>query len=239
MGQFLYCKSKTCGSRLYSLVKVWIEKLGILNWGESLISSLTSGDDPQVKSLKDLYLLDVDDIAKHCSGYKHAVKCYDTLHANKEISLDLFMSALNIESLGIATANDIISSGRVTVEEIFGMTEADFSNVQNVGKILAQKLSAGLSDRKNEAMNLLSVVSIVKSEGNLFGKSFCITGATSKPRKSVEKDILNSGGLVKSSVSQGLSFLVTNETDTTSSKMMKAKKLSIPVISEQELYEMM
>jgi hypothetical protein len=44
---------------------------------------------------------------------------------------------------------------------------------------------------------------------------------------------------VKSSVGVGLSFLVTNDSDTMSSKMKSAKKHGTTVLSEQDLYLLM
>jgi DNA ligase (NAD+) len=88
-------------------------------------------------------------------------------------------------------------------------------------------------------MDLAEVLDLKKpAAGPLSGKTFCITGATSKPRKAVEKIIMDAGGVAKGSVGAGLSFLVTNDPDTGSSKMKSAKKHGVEVISEADLYRM-
>jgi len=51
----------------------------------------------------------------------------------------------------------------------------------------------------------------------------------------VEKQIKAAGGKLGSAVSSATTALITNETDSTSSKMVKAKKLGIPIWSEAEL----
>jgi len=71
---------------------------------------------------------------------------------------------------------------------------------------------------------------------SLAGKSFCLTGTISRPRKEVEADIKAAGGEIKS-VSKNLDFLVAGAK--AGSKLAKAEKLGIKIITEAELMEMM
>src|SRR5690606_34586346 len=110
--------------------------------------------------------------------------------------------------------------------------------VPNIGKKTAQYILDGLTSKRTEILSLDQVLTIKGPvKGNLSGKSFCITGELSHPRKSVEKSILEAGGVVKSSVGKTTSYLVTNDTTTNSSKLQKAKKYGVTVISEGKLYE--
>jgi DNA ligase (NAD+) len=238
-GQFLYCRSRGCPVQLSGSVKVWIKRLGLLHWGDALVDSLTDPETGCVKSLVDLYHLGVDDIAAHCSGRKFAQKCWDTLHSNKRITVELVLASLNIPNLAVATATDIVQAGHNTVDKILALTREDLLKVQNVGEKTADQILYGLQTRRIALEDLSTVLEIVESSGPLSGKSFCITGATSKPRKAVEKQIMGAGGVVKTSVGAGLTFLVTNDKDTTSSKMKNAKKHGTTVISEEELYRLM
>ena len=70
-------------------------------------------------------------------------------------------------------------------------------------------------------------------------RSFCITGATTKPRDWYIDRIGKSGYTYKSGVSKNLDFLVTNFPDHSTGKMKKAQKLGIKVISEKELVRML
>ena len=74
--------------------------------------------------------------------------------------------------------------------------------------------------------------------GVLDGKKFCITGTLSKPRSEIEDWIKRSGGIIVSSVSKNTNYLVTNDSDPSSSKHIKAMSLKIPVISEDDLFEL-
>lgn len=238
-GQFLYCRSRTCPVQLSGSVKVWIKRLGLLHWGDALVDSLTDPDSGCVRSIADLYRLEVDDIARHCSGKKFAQKCWEVLHSNKKITVELLIASMNIPNLAVATATDIVGAGHNTVEKILALTYEDLLAVPNVGEKTARQAFDGIQDRRDAILALASVLEVTASVGVLSGKSFCITGATSKPRKAVEKMIMDAGGVVKSSVGSGLTFLVTNDSDTTSSKMKNAKKWGTTVISEAELYKLM
>lgn len=237
---FLYCDSPACPAKLSGSVKVWVKRLGLLHWGDALIDSLTDPDGPKISCIADLYRLTVDDLALCCSGGKLAKKCYSVLHASKGISLELLIASLNIPNLATATATDIVQAGHDTVEKVLALTYEDLLEVPNVGEVTARQVYDGLQLKRGEIEELAKVLDIKKpAAGPLSGMSFCITGATSKPRKAVEKDIMEFGGTVKSSVVKGLTYLVTNDPDTGSSKMAAAKKAGVRVISEPELYRMM
>ena len=239
-GQFLYCRSRSCPIQLTGSVKVWVKRLGLLHWGDSLIEALTDPENPKVNSLADLYRLGPEEIAKCTSGLKMAKKCWDTLHGSKSIKLELLIASLNIPNLAVATATDIVQAGYDSVEKVISITKDQLEGITNIGEITAQQIFDGLQERKHAILELAEVLEIKgPSTGPLSGKSFCITGATSKPRKAVQKMIMDAGGIVKDSAGSGLSYLVTNETDTSSKKMQNAKKHGTEVISESQLYSMM
>jgi DNA ligase (NAD+) len=237
-GDFLYCRSKSCPGKLSGSVHVWINRLGLLYWGDALINNLTDSDNSKISSLADLYNLSVDDISSCCSGKKVAKKCYDILHSNKDITLELLLAGINVPNLGTSTATDIVQAGFDTIEKILSIGYDDLLKIPNIGEITARLVFDGIQERR-ETITQLSKVLVIKkpSSGPLKGISVCITGATSKPRKAVQKDIMDAGGIIKESVGVGLTYLVTNESkDFGSSKMKKAEKLGTKIISEIELY---
>lgn len=238
-GQFLYCRSRSCPIQLSGSVKVWIKRLGLLHWGDALVDSLTDPVRPDISSLADLYRLAPEDLAKHCSGLKVARKCWDTLHAAKSIKLELLLASLNIPNLALATATDIVQFGYNSIEKILSLTKDQLLEVPNIGEITAQQVFDGLKERRRAIIELSEVLDIRSSDaGPLSGHSFCITGATSNPRPMVQKMIMDAGGIVKTSVGAGLSYLVTNDTDLTTKKMQNAKKHGTKIISEEYLMGM-
>lgn len=241
-GSFLYCRNRSCGARSTGVVKVWVAKLGLLHWGDTLIESLTSGDSPAVSDLPDIYDLTVEDLVMHSSGLKFAQKCYDILHSNKKMKLETIISSVNIPNLGIATAIDLVQAGYNSIDRLLSATASDFEKVPNIGSKTAQSIAFELQDRAEMLRTLISKLEIISeiTDGKLSGKSFCITGSTRTPRKALQKMVIDNGGIVKESVVSGLSFLITNEdlTSFTSDKARKAAKFGTRVISESDFLGM-
>ena len=70
----------------------------------------------------------------------------------------------------------------------------------------------------------------LQAEGLLTVKSFCFTGElVTMKRADAEKLVKENGGTTKSSVTKDLSYLVTNDTESGSSKNQKAQKFGIPI----------
>ncbi len=236
-GDFLYCVSESCPSRLSGSIKVWVRNLGLLHIGEATVDSLTTGTPPAISSIADLYRLSVDDWALHCSGMKMAAKCRMALHGNKELPLELVVSSLNIPNFGLSTATDLVRGGIDTAEKMLSADFEELRAIPNIGDITARQIQEGLLSKRDILLDILTVISLKAPTaiGPLVGKTICITEATSVPRKALEKRIMEAGGIPKGSVSKATSYLVTNYPDTTSSKMVSAKKHGVPVISEADL----
>lgn len=239
-GDFLYCRHKTCPARLSGSVKVWVDRLGLLFWGNALIDSLTS-ESSEVKSVADLYRLTVEDLARHCSGVKMARKCWKVLHDNVDLPLEVILSALNIQNLGLATATDVVHAGFDNIETILNMTYEDLIKVPNVGDVTARQILAGISERRIVLEDLQTVVRVKTPGGGglLKGAKICITGDVWAPRKAVQKMIIEAGGQAVDTVSKDTKFLVSDDSDSTSSKSQKAKKYGIPIINGLMLKSML
>jgi len=239
-GDFLYCRSKTCPAKLSGSISAWVERLGLLYWGDALIASLTKPDNPAVNSIADLYRLTVEQLSDYSSGMKMATKCYDILHKNKSMPMEVFLSALNITNLGISTATDIVQAGHDSINKILSLQLSDLLNIPNIGEITANQIIDGISNKRDLIIDLNTVINIAKPIGSSFkGKSVCITGELSKPRKFIEKMVMEAGGSAKGTVSASTSYLVTNDSNTNSSKMQKARKLNIPIINEEQLMQLL
>ena len=115
-------------------------------------------------------------------------------------------------------------------------------SIDRVGEVVANLLLDGIEDRKESIIDLYEQIDIIEggqivSEGALSGSTFCITGTLSRPRKEISLSIKSQGGKVVSSVSGNLSFLVSG--GSSGSKLERANRLGVRVISEAELDEML
>ena len=101
----------------------------------------------------------------------------------------------------------------------------------------------GLFENAQEMRKLVSdgIITIEEAgNGKLSGKSFCFTGELrSMKRADAEQLVKANGGSIKSSVTKDLSYLVTNDTSSGSSKNVKAAKFGIPVINEEEFLKLL
>ena len=132
----------------------------------------------------------------------------------------------------------LVEGGFTSLEKILSATEKDFEKVYGFAGITAATLVQGLKENQDEMRSLVEkgIITIKESGGgSLYGKSFCFTGELfTMKRADAEKLVREKGGSVKSSVTKDLTYLVTNDTKSGSSKNVKAAKLGIQIIDEKE-----
>lgn len=223
--------------RLFGAVKVWVDRLGLLHWGDALIESLTDPDNPHaIQCIGDLYRMSIADIQEHCSGPKMAKKCWQTLHDSMSVPLEVVLAGMNISNLGLATATDIVRAGHDTVDKVLALTVEQLQEVPNVGEITASQIRSGLDARHDTLLDLAAVLDIKSARsGPLSGKKICITGDVWAPRKAVQKMVNAAGGQAVDSVSKDTAFLVCDDPASTSSKSKRAAAYGIPTISGADL----
>ena len=164
--------------------------------------------------------------------------------ARQGIELDAYISALGIQFVGPATAK--------VLAEYFGSWEAfmeadddcfDYTQIPSIGPETARALTGfDYSEAYYIAKNLVKVKDMPKEEkkDSLQGLNFVVTGSLKnfKNRSELQKAIENNGGKVTSSISSKTHYLVNNDINSTSAKNMSAKKLGIPILTEEELLSM-
>ena len=130
-----------------------------------------------------------------------------------------------------------------TLEKLLNASQDEISNVYGFAEITARMIVEGLSENAQEMRKLVSdgIITIEEAgNGKLSGKSFCFTGELrSMKRADAEQLVKANGGSIKSSVTKDLSYLVTNDTSSGSSKNVKAAKFGIPVINEEEFLKLL
>lgn len=108
---------------------------------------------------------------------------------------------------------------------------------------IAVAIQRDLDERRSEIEELLKHIKIVEpnptptGDGPLKGKTFCFTGCRATEQETAR--LIELGGAEKSGVSKGLSYLVTKEANSTSSKAVKARELGVQCISIVEFQTML
>ena len=244
-GTRLFCPNKNCEKRILHQLLKWINVIDIRDLGETLITSLF--ETKKVRSISDLYSLTIADLVPYFLNSESmekekkslgAEKVFASIQSRRKISLAKFIAGFDIEGIGETVVETLIAGGFNTLQKIFDAKEEEIAGVYRFAETLAHTLVEGIQENKEEMQSLVSsgTLSVVEgaAQGKLAGKSFCFTGELSMKRQDAQNLVKQNGGAVKSSVVKGLSYLVTNDTSSGSSKNKKAMELGIPVIDEKE-----
>ena len=127
------------------------------------------------------------------------------------------------------------------LDKMYNLTFDDLIKIDGFAEKTANLFLSFMHDCKEEIEDIkhyFIIEDAAVSSGKLNGLSFCFTGAACKPRKELQMLVEENGGIVKSGVSKGLNYLVSDDKDSSSSKMVKAKSLGITLISSSEFLEM-
>ena len=252
-GSRLYCPNKDCKKRILHRIFKWIECIDIRDFGEALVNSLFN--DGVIKSVSDIYSLTVDKLVPYFVNEESqekvnkgekvslgAQKVFNSIQSHRSVRLSSFIAGFDIEGIGETMVDKLVESGYNSLEKILGAQAEDFANVYMFADITASTLKEGLVENEKE-MRYLCDSGIIKiesiEEGKLTGLSFCFTGElNSMKRQDAQELVKKNGGSVKTSVTKDLTYLVTNDTSSGSSKNVKAQKLGIKIIDEKQFLEL-
>ena len=249
-GSRLYCPNKSCSKRILHQLLKFQQTADIRDLGETLITSLFN--DGRLKSISDIYSLQVEDLVPYFLNEQSmeaekkslgAEKVYKSIQSHKELSLPVFLAGFDIEGFGETLAEKLVSSGYDTLEKLLAATEDQIAAVYGFAQIMAKTIVEGLAENAEEMRSLVNngIITIKSaSNGKFYGKSFCFTGElVTMKRLDAEQLVKKNGGACKSSVTKDLSYLVTNDTTSGSSKNVKAAALGIPVITEEQFLKLL
>lgn len=236
-GEYLLCREDSCRARVEGRIRYWIDAVGALEWGDKLVHALVERG--LVREPVDLYRISIDDIASlERHGKKSAENALTQLRSRLPLRLPTFLAALGIEGFSTQTARLLVSAGYNDLDRLLGADVDALAAIAGLGEIKARMIVAGLAARAPEIARLREAgIGPVSSEvaGPLDGRSFCITGKQSRPRKELEQWIESHGGRVLSGVTKDLDFLVIDDPSSMSSKAVKARKYGTRLLREDEL----
>ena len=239
-GAFLRCSALECDARTARALTYWCRTLEMDGIGEKLIEALL--DEGLVKSIADLYRLTHSQITQlDRMGDKSAYNVLDELAKTKSLNLSKFLHALGIERIGPEVATTISQHFSSLDKLLVWIDEGEIEEltvIDGIGDKVANIFREGISKRRlliEELSNIISIQNEAKAaSGILDGKSFCITGSMTKPRKEIALAIKNAGGKVVGSVSANLDVLIAGEK--AGSKLAKAQSLGLEIWAESDLF---
>lgn len=185
-------------------------------------------------SLKEKDLIPLDRFAD-----KSAKNLIAAIAARKTISLERFINSLGIRHVGEETARDLAEHFG-SLDKIKIASEDEFLSIPNIGEVVAASLANFFKNKSNvrllEKFNkagLKITGSSKRAVGVLAGKTFVLTGTLSNFSREQAKELIRrAGGRTSESVSRETDYVVAG--DDPGSKLDKARKLGVKILSENE-----
>ena len=203
-----------------------------------------------LKNFCDLYHLEKfrdEIIALDGFGEKSYENLLTSVENSRNTTLPKFIYGLGIANVGISNAKMIVQALGNDIEKIIHAGRQELEKIDGVGAVIADTFASYFENEKNkeEFYKLLQEMHIEKAPDNqnnqiLTGKVFVITGSLEhfENRNQLKERIEQLGGKVTGSVTGKTSYLINNDSHSTSSKNKTAAKLGVPVITENEFLEM-
>ena len=216
--------------------------LNIDGLGEKNVEALVNAN--MVKSIADLYRLEVKDVAKLGRFARLSAKnLINSIQASKTPPLNKFITALGIRHVGAQTAKTL-AKGFGSIEKLAQATEEELHQLPDVGQIVAESILAWFADEDNlellAELKELGVEPVYQDQSHLplSGKSYIVTGTLeSMGREEAEDKLRALGATVTSNVTKNTTALITG-VKPGKSKTDKAASLGIPALSEAEFLQL-
>ena len=248
----LYCENEECPGKLAQKIDHFAGKKGLNIKGisrktiEKLIDWGWIND--SISELFDLQSHRTEWINKPGFGEASVDKILNAIEgAKSNTSLEAFIAGIGIPLVGRTVAKTIAKEfdswqdfrDYVDTDDCFfdvfdGIGEEIDSSIKNFDYTDADKIAAKLAFMQDEPQEEVAPAAAIKD------KVFVITGKIShyKNRDELKAEIESLGGKVTGSVSSKTDYLICNDKNSTTGKSADAKKLGIPVITEEEYLTM-
>lgn len=217
------------------------DAMDIKGLGEKVVEELFNAH--LINNFADIYELKAEQLENREGwGKVSAENLIEAVNESKNIPFERVLFALGLRHVGIIAAR-LLAEHFKSMDRLMNASINDLENVKGIGTETAVSILKSLKDE-----NMNQIITRLKDYGlqmeyvqsntgaSLQGKSFLITGTLDKPRKYYEELILSNGGSLLSGVSKNLDFLIAGEK--AGSKLDKANKLGVKVISQDEFLNM-
>ena len=245
-GEAIYrCPNPDCFPRLAKRIAHFVSKgaMDIEGLGPRVVEQLiTAGI---IRDIPDLYFIKKEDLLS-LEGFaeKSAENLLAAIENSKRVSLARFLYAIGIRHVGEVTAQ-LLASRFKTLSRLMNITRDELERIEGIGPEVATSISQWFAEEKNRRLiqRLLDAGIIIEDQETeekelpLQGKSFVFTGSLSHFKREDAKKIVTAlGGKVLSTVGKKTDYVVVGENP--GSKLEKAKKLGVQIITEEEFMKL-
>lgn len=241
-GANVFCPNELCKRRIVVQLSYFASKscMDIIGVGPRLLDELVGAN--IISRVSDLYLLKTTDLMKIPRiKEKLAWKIVTSIRESKKKPFDRVLCGLGLTGAGSVMCRELTRKYK-SIDALLNASVAELATIKGMGVPSAKALFEDLHypptvDEINllEAAGLNMEITEQAATGALEGKVFCITGTLSHPRAWYKDFVLSKGGAFSEALTKAVTHLVAGENG--GSKLTKAAKLGIPVITEQQLME--
>ena len=250
----LICTNSDCTAKLLGKLIHFCSRNAINIEGMSEATLQLFVDRGWVKSFKDIYNISedmVDSLMYNTVGFgKRSVeKLLAAIEKSRTTTLSRFLYSLSIPLVGRTASKTIERHCRTFCGLISCyLTGFRWETLEGIGFEIAVSLDKYLKEHYEEIVELSKEFTFeeiqpdVQTENSsVVGRIFVVTGSVNrfKNRNELKEHIENAGGKVAGSVTSKTDYLINNDINSGSSKNKTAKKLGIPIITEDEIITML
>ncbi len=242
---FIYCTNKeSCISQTVSALEHFCSKdcMDIEGLSEKTLEQLYN--ELGVRKPVDLYSLTLDNLLT-LDGFKEkkAQNVLSALEKSKSVELWRFIHALGIKGVGKKASKQLEDNFK-TLQNIMSANKEQILGIEDFGEITADNILNYFADSNNaEQVEKLLAVGFTfpekeRKSGVFEGICAVLTGTLERFKRSEAKALIeNAGGEVADSISSRVNLLIAGES--AGSKLKKAEKLNIKIISEEEFVKLL
>ncbi len=239
------CPNPLCPAKLRQRLRFFAGRsaMDIDGLGEKIVDQLV--DAGLVQDYADLYRLREEQLLTLESfGNRKAEKLLQGIEASKERGLARVLSAIAIRHVGTSVSN-LIARNFPSIDLLRQASVEDIAAIDEIGTIIAESVHGFVHSEAGETIfNGLREVGVVLETrqdplaaplgtGIFSGKTLVVTGTLTRyTRDEIQELIARLGGRASSSISKSTDYLVAGEK--AGSKLEKATKLGVKVLSEDE-----
>lgn len=239
------CPNVTCPAQVQERIIHFASKGGVNidGLGPRLIEQLLNED--LIENFADLYYLEQKQIeVLDRMAEKSAENLVNAIEKSKEADLPHLIAALGIPNIGEHAAG-LLAQNFGNLEDLMKADIDQLSEIEGIGPIVAESVveffhndsNRMIIDKLKKAWQKFPEFEIASGPKPLKDQTFVLTGGMEKySRDQAKKKLIDLGAKVTSSVSKKTDYLVAG-TDP-GSKLDKAQKLGIKILSEEEFLEL-
>lgn len=238
-GANFYCKNPDCGEQVVNKLYFSVATLGMFGIGKEIVRAIINKTG--IVNILGLMRIKPSDLeGTEGFGDTKIGNIFDEIEKARHCTKQQFLTALNIPELGNKVSELLLD--KYGFDDIVnGLTVGQLMEVNGIGGVMAEKVSKGLRESREYIHELLKEFSFKeenKTENEASKRTICFTGKSTRPRSEMHKAAIEKGYTPVDSVGKGLAILVLADVNSTSSKAVKARKLGIRLMSEDEFWNL-